>query len=340
MARVLSSFGLGAPVAIRRIERGYVDQNWIAETESGRYFVKRRHPRRRQPEQIIRAQHNLIAHLRGSGFPAPNLLRTSTGQSFLMLDGELYEVADAIEGDPFDHGRPEHLLAAARMLGRYHLAVEGFRPPALAQQGPLYSPRNARADLTRLLEAWQAHSDPDLGPLAQELEAQANGLAERFGAHGVLPHLVIHGDYYSGNLLFRRDRIAGVVDYDKASWQPRVAELAESLIYFSSPRPGYLQHLVYPGVLEWEPFDLFLQGYMQVIVLDDAETESLPDYISCIWFMFSLRRLLENHPDRPPVASAALHEVLELGKWAQAHASRMVGVIIDGREPCDQGNYL
>jgi homoserine kinase type II len=340
LARVLSAYGLGAPVAAKRLEGGHVDQNWLAETEQGRFFVKRRHPKRRQPEQLIQAQHDLIAHLRRSGFPSPNLHRTSAGRGFLVLDGEVYEVAEAIEGEPYDHNRPEHLVAAAQMLGRYHLAVEGFSAPALGRQGSLYSPRNARGALARLLEAWQARVDPDLGPLAQELETQADGLTERFGAHGALPRLVIHGDYYAGNLLFRGDRIVGVVDYDKSSWQPRIAELAEALIYFSSPRPGYLRHLVYPGVLEWRPFDLFLQGYMEVIALDDAEVEALPHYIFCIWFLFSLRRLVENHPSRPPEAAAALCEVLELGNWARAQAGKMVSVARKRRKCCDLGDRL
>ena len=326
LARVLHAYGLGVPVAVRRIEGGHVDQNWVAETERGRFFVKCRNPRRRQPVQIMQAQHDLISHLRRSGFPAPNMLRTSAGQSFLVLDGEVYEVGEAIEGDPFDHDRPEHLAAAARTLGRYHLAVDGFRSSALAQHGPLYSPHGASTALGRLLEAWHPRADPELGPLVQELGTLADGLAERFGVHGSLPHLIIHGDYYAGNLLFKGDRVAGVVDYDKASWQPRTAELAEALIYFSSPRPGYLQHLVYPGVLEWGLFARFLQGYVQVLAMEDVEIEALPDYISCIWFIFSLRRLVENHPGRPREARAALCEVLELGNWARANAGKMVDI--------------
>ena len=321
--QVLDAYGLGAPVAARRIEGGHVDRNWLVETELGRYFVKCRHPRRRQSHQIIQAQHDLISHLRQSGFPAPNMLSTSSGQGFLVIAGEVYEVGEAIEGVPFDHDRLEHLAAAARTLGRYHLAVDGFSSQSLAQQGPLYSPRNARTALDRLVEAWQVGVDPVLGSLAQDLEAQADGLARRFGTHGALPHLVIHGDYYAGNLLFEGDRIAGVVDYDKAGWQPRVAELAEALIYFSSPRPGHLRHLVYRGVLESEPFDLFLRNYTRLIALEDAEVEALPTYISCIWFIFSLRRLVENHPHRLPEAEVALREVLELSNWGRVHACRM-----------------
>lgn len=326
LARVLNAYDLGALAAARRIERGHVDENWLVETERGRYFVKRRHPRRRQPHQTIQAQHDLIAHLLRSGFPAPNLIRTSAGQSLLVLDDEVYEVGEYIEGDFFDHDRPEHLAAAARMLGRYHLGVEGLARQALAKHGPLYSPRNARTALSRLREAWQVGAGPDLDPLWPVLQAQAHGLVARFHTHGPLPHLVIHGDYYAGNLLFAGDRIIGVVDYDKASWQPRVAELAEALIYFASPRPAHLQHLVYPGVLEWEPLARFLRGYAQFIVLGDAEIKALPDYVACIWFTVSLRRLLEHHPKCPPEAREALEEVLLLSDWACTHASKVEGM--------------
>lgn len=140
------------------------------------------------------------------------------------------------------------------------------------------------------------------------------------------PNLVIHGDYYAGNLLFAGDRIVGVVDYDKVSWQPRVAELAEALVYFASPRPGDLKYLVYPGVLEWEPFVRFLRGYTRVIALTTEEIQALPDTICCIWFSVSLRRLLEKDSRCPPQASEALREVLALTRWACAHDDRMIAV--------------
>jgi homoserine kinase type II len=326
LARVVSAFGLGTLFAARRIERGYVDENWLVETAQGRYFVKRRHPRRRQPAAVIQAQHDLITHLRQSGFPAPKLIPTAAGQSYLVMDREVYEVGVYIEGEFFDRDRPEHLATAAQTLGQYHHAVEAFAPPALMQHGSLYSPETARDALTQLCEAWQVGADPALAPRAHELQARANDLAERFGRHGLLPHLIVHGDYYAGNLLFEGDRIIGVVDYDKASWQPRVAELAEALIYFASPQPRQMQYLVYPAVLAWGPFARFLRGYAQVNAVGDAEIDALPDFIDCIWFTVSLRRLLEQHPDCPPEASEALDEVLTLGNWAHVHARQMADI--------------
>jgi homoserine kinase type II len=275
---------------------------------------------------VVQAQHELIEHLRQCGFPAPAIVPTARGDTFLLLEGELYEVAEYIAGEPYNHERPEHLDAAARMLGTYHACVAGFAPRALQERGDLYSSAHSRVFLTALREGWQLDLDPILARIARQLEARADDLAARFAGHGALPYLIVHGDYYAGNLLFDGDRIVGVVDYDKASWQPRIAELGEALIYFASPRLGHLKHLVYPGYLEREPFARFMQGYAQAVVLGGAEIQALPDYICCIWFSVSLRRLLEQNPQRPAGAAGALREVLALTDWASSNAGEMIKI--------------
>jgi homoserine kinase type II len=248
LQRVLGYYDLGDLRSARRARRGFVNENWVLETTRGRYFLKRRHPHLCNPD-VIRAQHALIAHLRGAGFPAPAVLPTASGASFLVLHGDCYEIQEYIEGAPYDHASPAHFREAALMLGRYHRHVQSFAPQVLCNQGELYSPEVLSTNLAHLTRAWELEQDRDLASIARQLAAHAADLATRFARHGTLPRLVIHGDYYAGNLLCEDDRIVGVVDYDKARWQPRVVEVAEALIYFASPRPGHLKHLVYPGTL-------------------------------------------------------------------------------------------
>jgi homoserine kinase type II len=326
LARVLGRYGLVELRSIQRIEQGFVDENWCVETDRGRYFLKRRHPRRRQSEALVRAQHNLIRYLRGAGFPAPTLVPALSGETFVLLEGDLYELEEYIEGQPYDPGRPAHLVAAAQGLGRYHSCVEGFAPGALRARGVLYGPGISRAILQRLSESWQLGRDPALAAIDWKLAAREAKVANWFAQHGALTWLVIHGDYYAGNLIFEGDRIVALVDYDKASWQPRVAEVAEALIYFASSRPGHLEHLVYPGFLEWDPLSRFLQAYGETITLSEDELRALPDYVCSIWFSVSLRRLLEASPHRPPEAQAALAEVLALVNWVFAHTRQIVEV--------------
>jgi homoserine kinase type II len=330
LQRVLEYYDLGDLRSARRARRGFVNENWGLETTRGRYFLKRRHPHLRNPD-VIRAQHALIAHLRGAGFPAPAILPAASGASLLVLHGDCYEVQEYIEGAPYDHASPAHFREAALTLGRYHRHVQSFAPQVLRNQGELYSPAILNATLTDLAHAWELGQDRDLASIIRQLAAHAADLATRFADHRALPHVVIHGDYYAGNLLFEDDRIVGVVDYDKARWQPRAVEVAEALIYFASPRPGHLKHLVYPGFLNWESFTRFLRHYARAATLDESEVQALPDYVRCIWLSISLQRLLEKGT-RPAESPEALREVLALGDWAAANARRMVEVSHTAKE--------
>ena len=174
-------------------------------------------------------------------------------------------------------------------------------------------------------EVWGLDRDPDLAQVAGQLEAHALDLAARLARHGALPHLVIHGDYYGGNLLFNGDRIIGVVDYDKARWQPRVIELAEALIYFTTERPGHLKHIVYSGTLDLGVVRRFLVAYTDMLSLSESEIHALPHLIRTIWLCASLNPPLEPLMSLE-AAPQAVPEVLALAGWDQTHASDIVEI--------------
>jgi homoserine kinase type II len=321
LEHVLSHYRLGSLTQAHRIEQGFVNENWAITTTRGRFFVKRHPPRPRQAP-LIRAQHELIEFLRHRGFPAPTLIKGLDGQTLLFLDDLWYEVQEHIAGEPYDHQRSAHLEQAALTLAKYHSCVEGFAPSILCTLGQLYTPHTVRETLNRLARSWQANLDPALAGLISNLEARTHKLATAFARHGALRHLIIHGDYYADNLIFRGDTVVGVVDYDKARWEPRVVELAEALIYFSAPRPGQMRHIVYPGFLQWAPLLRFLEVYNYTRTLEKEEAQALPDYVGAVWLFWSLRRLLEGGP-RPDFASEALEEAVALFDWAQSNAGQM-----------------
>jgi homoserine kinase type II len=322
LRHLLRHYDIGDLVDARRVESGFVNQNWALTTTQGRFFVKCRHPDLRDTD-VISGQHELMDHLRAVGFPAPAIVPVRSGQKLLALDDEVFEIQEYIDHSPYVHGRALHFDAAARMLATYHQAVAGFGAPALSSLGELYGPRALKAGLAHLAERWKSPGEPTYAERLRRLEEQAARLADRLASHGDLPHVVIHGDYYADNLLFEGDEIVGVVDYDKARWQARVAETAEALIYFASPRPGTTRHIVYPGTLEWGSFRRFLQGYAGGATVTEGEARALPDYIGAVWLTHSLRRLAESG-GRPPHADEALAEVLALVDWAEQNAGRLV----------------
>lgn len=351
LKQVLRHYDLGRLRSVQQLELGYVNENWIIDTTRGRFFLKHRYPGLKKTG-LIHAQHALIEHLRQSGFPAPKILATKSGDTLLVLDERFYEIQTYIEGGPYRPDRPEHFQAAAAMLGYYHLSVDGFLNQALSDQGKLYCPQVLNENLTNLMKEWKTCGDPRVKKIFRQIKSSASELRERFARHPHLPEIVIHGDYHAGNLIFQNDRIVGVVDYDKSSWQPRVAELAEALIFFSSTSEGSLKHLVYSGFLSWDKFSKFLLGYASAFSSTAGDSRKqghlirfeagnvatrtgvetffgvselmvLPDYIRCIWLSISLRGLSERGPFLTEF-SEALNEVLTLGNWAAKNTQRII----------------
>jgi Ser/Thr protein kinase RdoA (MazF antagonist) len=237
LKRVLDAYELGELKRRKQVGSGFVNENWIIETTRGRYFFKCRHPDLRNAD-ILLAQHDLVNHLRQSGFQAPAILPTLSGETLLVMDDEFYEIQEFVEGLPYEHRRPAHFEAAAVTLGHYHRCVQGFAPRVLKNLGDLYCPERLTLNLKRLAEAWNLHRKPALTRILRQLETHAADLNTRFNRHGELPFLVIHGDFHGGNLLFEGDRVVVVVDYDKSRWQPRVIELAEVLSSATTPAPS------------------------------------------------------------------------------------------------------
>ena len=194
---VLEHYDLGALQDCRYIHRGVAGDPWWIETATGRYFFKRRHSTRNRV-QLVEAQHALVGHLRSKGFPAPAIVPTRYGTSFLEYREEVYEIHHIIPGDLCDVSKPAHFASAARTLARYHNAVHGFDHPGLHLPRERYGPNALREILDQLVEDWRARTDAPLDQLIRELEEHSRDLSARFDGFGDLPELIIHADYPFG----------------------------------------------------------------------------------------------------------------------------------------------
>ncbi|MBS1251637.1 MAG: Homoserine kinase [Anaerolineales bacterium] len=324
VARVLTHYDLGEFRSCRRIEHGHVNKNWLVETTTGRYFLKRRRADL-DDAHLIAAQHALIQHLRRAEFPAPTLVLTRHGTTFVELKGEICEIHEYIPGVLCDRARHAHFAAAAGALGRYHETVSGFNHPILHRRRQRYDPTALSRIIHGLVTDWRGQTTSEVDRLINELDKHAEDLVARFAGFGEVPQLVIHGDYYAGNLIFQGDTLAGVIDFDLAHWTWRAMELAEAFIYFTAERSGELQHIVYPGALELDRVYQFLAAYCETARLSEAEIRALPHMMRTIWLCASLAPPLEP-PMSVEAAPQALPEVLALASWGEAHAPDIVEI--------------
>jgi homoserine kinase type II len=337
VATILAEYNLGEFRHCAHIKRGHVNEKWLLETEKGQHLLKRRHTSLCEPS-LVRAQHALVQHLRGAGFPAPGLVRTRHRNTFLVHGGDVYELQEYVPGDPFDAANSVHRAASARMLGFYHNAVRGFSHQALHRPTERYGSAALSQTVKRLLKSWRPSMIPEMKPQVQELEEHLQDLENRFLGFGQIPELVIHGDYHGANLVFQEHRIVGIVDYDLAHWCARAMEVAEAIIAFCTDAGLELKHIVYPGALDLDAVNEFVAAYLDEALLAEAEIRALPDMIRTIWLCASLDPPLEPLLSRE-AAPQALPEILTLAEWARAHSPSLVEVCLDAREAAAERPY-
>jgi homoserine kinase type II len=325
---ILAGYGLGTLRRCVYVERGYVNEKWLLETDNGLYLLKRRHASLRK-RSVVRAQHALIGHLRSKGFPSPALIPTRSGNTLLEQEGEVYEIQEYVSGAPYEAVNRAQLVASARTLAFYHNAVWGFEQRSLRWPAERYGASSLVRIVRALLESWGPAVGSELVQLVAELEGHVRDLESRYAAFGPLPELVIHGDYHGDNLVFQGDCIVAVLDYDLAHWCSRSMEVAEAIIAFCTDSEQGLKHIVYAGALDLELVRSFLAAYQAAGPLSQAEVHALPDMIRTIWLCASLDPPLEPLLSFE-AAPRAMPEILALADWAVVNRSELLRACLAG----------
>jgi homoserine kinase type II len=248
-------------------------------------MLRRRNPRYTR-EDWVRFDHALLRHLAEDGLPVPRGVEAESGQAWLRDDGALYELFEFIEGEQHHEGHADELRAAGETLAGLHRSAARFEAPVGKPWPRFHDPKDLPAWLEPLLE----EASGEDATVIREAVDLANALVERLPdeAYWSLPQTVVQGDYHPGNLKFHGGEVAGVFDWDWASWQPRMVDLADGLLFFCGVR---LRPLVHGDI--WSLTDAFeidpgrvekhLGGYQSRVRLTPAERAALPDLMRCRW---------------------------------------------------------
>jgi aminoglycoside phosphotransferase (APT) family kinase protein len=90
------------------------------------------------------------------------------------------------------------------------------------------------------------------------------------------PQQVVHGDWHPGNMLFDKDKLVAVLDFDSVKIAPPITDLANAMLQFSlvgyQPNPAD-----WPDYLDQAKLVQVLDGYREVIKLDTYHLDSLLD---------------------------------------------------------------
>lgn len=111
ISALADAYNLGSWESVEMLPGGKRDHYRLI-AGSGEYAIRRSH--RSKTYADMRFEHELVAYLRDSGFPAPVVVPTVSGDTCAAVDGDLYSVSVFVDGSGYEAGNAEHLRESAR----------------------------------------------------------------------------------------------------------------------------------------------------------------------------------------------------------------------------------
>jgi homoserine kinase type II len=325
VAAVLSHYDLGTVTSIRDFIRGaHATAKVVITTDRGKYLLKRRSKGKDDPRQVA-FSHHLQKFLTGKNFPLPHLVRTrERHDSVLRLDTAIYEVFEFVEGGPYDGGL-RAAYEAGKTLALYHKLVRSFSSDYEPPCGQYHDSR-AVYDSFEPLASVLAGTDSVQGRQAEmhdllaRLRSVYGAAAESADSLG-LPRWqtqVVHGDWHPGNLLFAKDRVVAVLDYDSIRVWPPVMDTANGCLQFSTVAGGR-------NLSTWEDrtdhlkAEQFLRGYDETNILSKAELAAIPFLMEEVLIAQAIPVILKTGFFAGLDGLGFLHVTLRKAQWLHAH---------------------
>ena len=280
LAVVLSHYDVGIIESITPFERGSRRSPKVGiVTDQGKFVLKRRDMERSVLPRI-RFAHALQAHLHAAGFPLPALLcPKGAPETLLMLREQAYELFEFVPGHEY-RGTDAETIDSGTTLARFHQQSRTFTFAEELPTSVYHDALAVRTGLNGIPAQLSGHEsvtgkEGEVLGVAQALFDAYDRAAAQVEQAGLtqLDAGVAHSDWHPGNMLYRNDRVAAVVDYDSVRHAPAVLDVANGLLQFSMATDAKPEH--WPDHVDERRLTLFLAGYETARPLTDLERQCL-----------------------------------------------------------------
>lgn len=293
---VLSSYGFALVAAPQNLPNTRRNRNLIVNTSRGRKILKQYRPDWRT--STIAFEHSILGRLADLDFPAPRLLSTQDGHTWLKLDTHNYCMFEFIKGSNYSSSflvRPHRvrmMATSGSTLARLHRQLAGFLPVGQHHLGY----KNYTGDRHRDLQ-WHIQKVDELTAKSQNLGnpediTQANwliahsdqllnemGWLDEILGKAALPRLIIHGDYGLHNLIYQSQDTAIPVDYELSRLEWRLSDLVSVVSKFRYKDGSY----------DFESITRFMQAYQAEYPIVDEEWRHFP----LVWKFYKLMKAVQ-----------------------------------------------
>jgi homoserine kinase type II len=268
--QVVEEYGLGRLVLSDGVARGSVNTHYLLSTTRGRFLLKIDEVK---SELEVKREIDLLGFLKKYGFPCPQPLSDRKGRQYRELGGKCISIYKHIEGDLLG---PEELSLnqlenLGRVLADLHMIGKGYKKGidnrfSFERIFELY--RDVREKLPSYFKKVVRTLDEEVDYLFAYLE-------------GKLPKGIIHGDLFCDNVLFKGDKVVGILDFEASCRGKFVYDLATAVNALCFDEGRY----------QLRRFEAFIAGYESQRTLSLAEWDAFPNELRFSALRFTVTRL-------------------------------------------------
>jgi len=211
---VLARFG----VRVVAFLGGRINQHWLVEAGHEPLVLRRWAESAESATYEVR----LIAHLAGLGWPVAAIV-----EGPVELAGGVWSLAPFLPGDaPANPGSAEEQRTRGRLLAEFHAGLAQIS--GLGQRVGWRRCEGILADTT--LDEFLARHEAAHPEEARILRWHLERARERVAGLQLTrrPGQIVHGDFTPWNLRFLDGRLSGILDFELAHWDHRIADFALS----------------------------------------------------------------------------------------------------------------
>ena len=271
-SRIAEEFGLGDLVTYSGVRNGSVNTHYLLEAKRGRFFLKIDEVKK---ELETRQELDLLLFLRRHGFPCIQPIRSKKGKYYHELHGKYLSVSRYMDGIkvPVEVLTPPQLEVLGHTLADLHLIGRGYKKGidnrfAFPKVVMMYR------DVTKEIPA-------HLRNITRVMEDELSYLEGYLDNN--LPKGVIHGDFFTDKIKFKKTRLVGVLDFEAACRGKFIYDLATAVNALC-----YLD-----GRYRIERFEALISGYESLRPLSLPEWDSFPNELRLSSLRFTVSRIKE-----------------------------------------------
>jgi Ser/Thr protein kinase RdoA (MazF antagonist) len=312
---LLENFGIKEYRELLPITSGTANKNYIIKGCKGVYgayigdLVLRIRSLKYSSELQMLFEEEYLRHVYSNGISVPVPLRSKNGQCWHNIDGNTYQICPFITGGEFDCNNDNDVAEGGAFLGRLHSAVYDLVPI-----NERYLPRYDDPDV--IIDVIYKTIDKNCSKITEEERKTLEYIIEQTilikenvpdHLYNHLPKLIIHGDYHPANVKYAKGKICGLFDFDWISRQPRIRDVADGIIYFSSRRNeniigDNIFSLTSGYSMDLNRIRIFLHDYNESVnfPLTPEEKKCIP-YLICARLIHSRVQALSKIPEEQDV---------------------------------------